>query len=396
MPPPRGDGRTFRAGGSRRGCPYHRVVLGLSFWREPRPAPVPRHGRRDYLLAAALVVLTVVEGLFRPALPVASLLLSAGFTATLVWRRRWPLAMVLLSFGVGALVPLLTRDAVPETYTMVYLLLLPYSVARWGSGREIVLAAAAVLGCLGLSALTGSTDATDSLGGLAVVSAVAAAGLARRYRVRARARELDQVRLLERERLARDLHDTVAHHVSAMAIRAQAGLAIAPTRPEAAIEALRVIEAEASRALAEMRTMVRVLREGEPAAYAPDQGAGDLHGLARPAGSGLPVEVRVDGDLASLPTALGGALFRMAQESVTNAQRHARQATRVEVRVSVDDDKVRLRVGDDGAPVKDTGRGYGLTGMDERARLLDGVLRAGPDPAGGWTVAVELPLGSAR
>ncbi|GAA1424188.1 histidine kinase [Catellatospora coxensis] len=386
-----------RANGSCRAGPYHRVVLGLSFWREPRPAPVPRHGRRDYLLIAALIVLTAVEGLLRPALPIASLLLSAGFTVTLVWRRRWPLAMVLLSFGVGALVPLVTRDSVPETYTMIYLLLLPYSVARWGSGREIVLATVAVLGSLGLSALTGSTGAADSLGGLAVVSAVAAAGLARRYRVRARARELDQVRLLERERLARDLHDTVAHHVSAMAIRAQAGLAIAPARPEAAIEALRVIEAEASRALAEMRTMVRLLREGEPAEYTPDQGAGDLHGLARSAGSGLPVEVRVDGDLASLPAALGGALFRMAQESVTNAQRHARQATRVEVRVSVDDDMVRLRVGDDGAPAKDTGRGYGLTGMDERARLLDGVLRAGPDPAGGWTVAVELPLaGPAR
>lgn len=368
-------------------------MLGLSFWREPPAAPVPRHGRRDYLLAAALVGLTAVEGLLRPGLPIASLLLSAGFTATLVWRRRWPLIMVLLSFGTGALVPLLTQDGVPETYTMVYLLLLPYSVARWGSGRDIVLAAVTVLGCMGLSALTGTTGAADSLGGLAVVSAVAAAGLARRYRVRARARELEQVRLVERERLARDLHDTVAHHVSAMAIRAQAGLAIAPTRPEAAIEALRVIEAEASRALAEMRSMVRMLREGEPAAYAPEPVAGDLHGLARPAGVGLPVDVRVDGDLASLPAALGGALFRMAQESVTNAQRHARQATRVEVRVSVDDDVVRLRVGDDGAPARDTGRGYGLTGMDERARLLDGVLRAGPDPAGGWTVAVELPLG---
>ncbi|WP_230686689.1 sensor histidine kinase [Catellatospora vulcania] len=371
-------------------------MLGLSFWREPRPVPVPRRGRRDFLLVAALAVLTLVEGLLRRELPVASLLLSAGFTATLPWRREHPLPMVLLSFGAGALVPLLTHDAVPDTYTMVYLLL-PYCVTRWGSGREIVLAAAGILGCLGLSALAGTTGSADSLGGLAVVAAVAAAGLARRYRVRARARELEQVRLVERERLARDLHDTVAHHVSAMAIRAQAGLAIAPARPEAAVEALQVIEAEASRALAEMRSMVRVLRDGEPADYAPDPDAADLHRLARPAGAGLPVDVRVDGDLASLPAALGGALFRMAQESVTNAQRHARQATRVEVRVSVDDDVLRLRVGDDGAPARDTGRGYGLTGMGERARLFDGVLRAGPDPAGGWTVAVELPLaGPAR
>ncbi|MEV0461014.1 sensor histidine kinase [Catellatospora methionotrophica] len=369
---------------------------GLSFWREPRPAPVPPRGRADYLLAAALVAATAVEGLLRPHLPIASLLLSAAFTATLPWRRERPLPMVLLAFGTGALVPLLTRDTVPDAYTMVYLLLLPYAVTRWGAGREIVLAAAGMLGCLGLSAATGTTGPADSLGGLAVVVAVAAAGLARRYRVRARVRELEQVKLLERERLARDLHDTVAHHVSAMAIRAQAGLALAPTRPEAATEALRVIEAEASRALAEMRGMVRVLREGEPASYAPEPGAADLHRLAGHDGAGLPVDVEVDGDLAALPAALGGALYRMAQESVTNAQRHARQATRVRVRVSVDDDVVRLRVGDDGAPARDTGRGYGLTGMSERARLLDGVLRAGPDPAGGWTVAVELPLAGAR
>ncbi|GAA1364191.1 sensor histidine kinase [Catellatospora chokoriensis] len=372
-------------------------MRGPSFWREPPPAPIPRRGRRDYLLVGAVLALTVVEGLIRPALPAASLLLSAGFAATLRWRRERPLLMVALSFGTGALIPLLTQDTVPDTYTMVYLLLLPYALTRWGSGREITIAAAVMLGCMALSALTGTTGAADSVGAVAVVSAVAATGLARRYRVRARTRELEQVRLMERERLARDLHDTVAHHVSAIAVRAQAGLAAAPARPEAATEALRVIEAEASRALAEMRAMVRVLRQDEPAAYAPSPTVADLRGLARPTGPGLPVDVHVDGDLASLPAPLVGALFRMAQESVTNALRHARQATRVEVRVSVGDDVVRLRVDDDGTPAKDTGGGFGLTGMGERARLLDGVFRAGPAPAGGWSVAVELPLaGPAR
>ncbi|WP_222106244.1 sensor histidine kinase [Catellatospora sichuanensis] len=372
-------------------------MRGLSFWRERRPVPIPRRGRRDHLLVGVVLALTAVEGLLRPGLPTASLLLSAGFAATLLWRRERPLPMVLLSFGVGALIPLLAGDAVPDTYTMVYLLLLPYALTRWGSGSEIVLGAAVMSGCMALSAWAGTTGAADSVGALAVVSAVAASGLARRYRVRARGRELEQVRLVERERLARDLHDTVAHHVSAIAVRAQAGLAAAPTRPEAATEALRVIEAEASRALAEMRAMVRVLRQDEPAEYAPAPTAADLRWLARPAGAGLPVDVHVDGDLAALPAPVAGALFRMAQESVTNALRHARQATRVQVRVSVGDDVVRLRVDDDGAPAKDIGGGYGLTGMSERARLLDGVFGAGPDPAGGWSVAVELPLaGPAR
>ncbi len=375
---------------------YHRVVPGLSFWREPRPAPVPRPGRRDLLLIGALLALTAAEGLLRPQLPAASLLVTAALTATLWWRRAHPLPMVLVSFGTGALIPLLTQDTVPETYTLAYLLLLPYSLFRWGAGRDILLGAAAMLTGLAVTALTGDDPTPDTIGGLAVVSALAAAGLARRYRIRARTRELDQVRLVERAQLARDLHDTVAHHVSAIAIRAQAGLAAAPARPEAATDALKLIEAEASRALAEMRAMVRVLRDG-PAAYDPGPVAADVHRLARPAGSGLPVDVHVDGDLDAVRAPLGSALYRMAQESVTNALRHARQATRVEVRVSVDDRTVRLRVGDDGSPARDTGAGYGLAGMSERAQLLGGAFRAGPDPAGGWSVAVELPLaGPAR
>ena len=220
--------------------------------------------------------------------------------------------------------------------------------------------------------------------------------MALRYRAGARLRELDQVKLLERERLARDLHDTVAHHVSAIAIRAQAGLATAASHPDAATDALRVIEAEASRALAEMRAMVRVLRR-RPAGRRPGARAArvaDLEQLAgrRPRRPG--VDVGVSGDLDDLPPSVGAAIYRLAQESVTNARRHARHATRIEVRVAADDTSVRLRVSDDG----DTGAvrpaappGYGLIGMIERADLLGGTCEAGPDPDRGWTVTAVLP-----
>jgi len=213
-----------------------------------------------------------------------------------------------------------------------------------------------------------------------------------RYRAGARARELEQVRLLEREKLARDLHDTVAHHMSAMAIRAQAGLVTAAERPEAAVEALRVIEAEASRALAEMRTMLRVLREDEPADYEPRPVAQDLRRLAADERGRAPVNVDIDGDLAALPGPIGTAIYRLARESVTNSHRHARQASRVEVWVSIHDTVVRLRVNDDGLPNPGGATGYGIKGMSERVQLLGGSLRAGPDPSGGWTVSVELPL----
>jgi signal transduction histidine kinase len=202
------------------------------------------------------------------------------------------------------------------------------------------------------------------------------------------------VKLLERERLARDLHDTVAHHVSAMIIRAQAGLATAASDPSAATDALRVIEAEASRALAEMRGIVKVLRTDEPADLAPAPRVADLHGLAGRHVLGPAVEVAVSGDVEDLPSPVGTALYRLAQESVTNARRHARNATRIEVSVVADESSVRLRVTDDGeaAPARAAGSGgFGLAGMVERAGLVGGTCEAGPGPGRGWTVTAVLP-----
>lgn len=216
---------------------------------------------------------------------------------------------------------------------------------------------------------------------LAVLSATAAVAMALRYR--ARARELDQVKLVERERLARDLHDTVAHHVSAMAIRAQAGLAKAKTDPGAAADALQVIEAEASRTLAEMRSLVRMLRHSDNGDSAAT--ASKLRSLAGRERAGPPVDVRISGDLDALPAPVGTALYRLAQESVTNARKHARHATRIEVRVDVAETNVRLQVSDDGdtAPTGPPGPpGYGLLGMRERAGLLGGTCEAGPSAIG--------------
>jgi signal transduction histidine kinase len=207
-------------------------------------------------------------------------------------------------------------------------------------------------------------------------------------------RELDQAKLLERERLARDLHDTVAHHVSAIAIRAQAGLATAASRDGAAVEALRVIEAEASRTLAEMRSIVRVLRQYEPAGLAPSPCIADLEGLAGSDPNGPSVDVLLSGDFAGVPPPVGAAVYRLAQESVTNARRHARHVTRIKVRVCAGHSSVRLRVSDDGdtSVLRPGGSpGYGLIGMIERARLLGGTCEAGPDPGRGWTVTAVLP-----
>jgi signal transduction histidine kinase len=183
-----------------------------------------------------------------------------------------------------------------------------------------------------------------------------------------------------------------------MAIRAEAGLATAATRPDAAVDALRLIQSEASRALTEMRTMVRALRRNQPADLEPSPRIGDLERLAGQTRTGPSVDVEITGDVEDVPASVASAIYRLAQESVTNARRHARHATCIEVRVAADDTSVRLRVSDDGDTSlarPDASPGYGLIGMIERAGLLGGTCEAGPDPERGWTVTAVLPRAGA-
>ncbi|MEV6816957.1 histidine kinase [Micromonospora sp. NPDC051296] len=371
-----------------------------SLWDEPRPPGAPRRVWRDWLLVAVLVPAALLEGLLRADLPwrAVTVVVTVGLVPTLLWRRTRPLLMVVIAFGTCALVPLLTdRDAL-DLNVLVYVPLLAYALFRWGSGREVVTGAAIIVGKLCLAVALGQLGLADTVAGFAFLFAIMALGAALRYRAGARQRELDRVKLLERERLARDLHDTVAHHVSAMAVRAQAGLALAATRPDAATDALRVIEAEASRALTEMRGIVRVLREDNPPALAPTPQVTDLDRLADESGGEPAVDVEIVGDAGALAPSVGSAIYRLAQESVTNARRHARHATRIQVRVVVDDTTVRLRVTDDGEPsavrpARSTG--YGLVGMTERAGLLGGTCEAGPGPEQGWVVTAVLPRAGA-
>jgi signal transduction histidine kinase len=168
---------------------------------------------------------------------------------------------------------------------------------------------------------------------------------------------------------------------------------IAGIQPEKAVEVLAAIESEASRTLAEMRSMVRVLREEEAVGYSPQLGVADLPALARADATPI-VEVSLDGSLTRLAGPVDAALYRLAQEALTNAVRHARSATRVGIDVRREGDAVRLRVSDDGqmerVPAPEPG--FGLLGMAERAKLLGGSLSAGPGPEGGWVVEAVLPV----
>lgn len=382
----------------------HPYAVGVSnpvrsLMEEPRPSAPPVRVWRDWALLAVVMVSGVLEVVLRDDLPLPwlSVVLTVGLAPLLLWRRTHPLAVVATAFGVTALVDigLIATDAPAlDMYTMVYFLLLPYSLFRWGSGREAVAGLAIILVPATMSLVVSWTGVADAIGGVAALMSAFALGWAVRSQHAARERGLEQVKSQERVLLARELHDTVAHHISAIAVQAQAGRALAATNPSSPLEALEVIEVEASRTLAEMRAMVRVLRNEAIVDYAPQPGVADLERLSGTSPAGPRVEVMVSGDLAGLPAAIDAAVFRIAQESVTNALRHARNATLIDVRVVGDHSTVSLVVRDDGDPDaadRTHEAGFGLTGMVERALLLGGACRAGPCPGRGWAVSATLP-----
>ncbi len=376
-----------------------------SLWAEPPVADPPRRVWRDWVLVGVLVPAAVLESLFRDDVTgrPAALVITVAVITGLLWRRTHPLPVVAGAFGVmgaSAMASLLGAGESVVLYSAAAVMLLPYALLRWASGREAVIGLAIIVVVGAVCIAADFTGVVDAVGGMVVLLFPAVLGASVRYATGSRLRELDQVRLREREELARGLHDTVAHHVSAIAIQAQAGRALAASRPAAAVEALEVIEEAASRTLTEMRSMVGALRRpGEAPDLLPQRGLADIERLALLTGDGPRVDVELSGDLDDLRPAVEAAVYRLAQESITNAVRHARTATRIAVSVTGENGCVRVTVRDDGAAVAFGGagsaQGYGLVGMTERAALLGGALEAGPDPAGGWAVRAVLPRNGA-
>ena len=372
------------------------LTLARSVWRLPAPADARPATRWDVAAVAALAVLAVLEvTVWRPELAWrwVSLAVFLAWLPTLLVRRTRPLLMA------GVFAPVATASlavgwvegtAPADLGAAVVGLLIPYSLTRWAGGRDLVVGLGLFLLVAVTSLVTQPLASADRIGGSAVIVAAAATGAAVRARSLLHNRQLDDVRRGERERLARDLHDTVAHHLTAIAITAQAGLAVADRQPTAARDALRRIDEEATRTLAETRKVLHVLRTEE----APDRPLDDLAGLAASAGPGPAVEVALADDLDLSPT-LAAAVHRIAQEAVANARRHAVDATTVRVDVRRRLDLVELTVTDDGRgpghPRAGSGDGFGVVGMTERAELLGGRLSAGPATGGGWRVSALLP-----
>jgi len=385
------------------------VLRGL--WAEPRPAHAPVRVWRDWALVAVLASGSALELLLREDRTWGPLVLAVSLVValTLLWRRAHPLAAAAVAFGTmfaWDVARIVVIDAT-NLLTIGGLLMLPYALFRWGSGREAAVGLGIILAWLPVTHVADPTASAQVglapsevgtvVGGYGFFLFSAALGASIRFHAHARTRDIEQAKLRQRNELARELHDAVGHHVSAIVIQAQAGRALAASQPDRALGTLETIEETASRTLEEMRAMVGLLRHGAGPDFAPQPGLADIERLARGVGGWPRVDVQVAGNLSGISPRLGVALYRIAQEAVTNAVRHARDATRVTVRVADEDEQVRLTVRDDGdaSTTAHTPPGYGLVGMAERASLLGGSLQAGPDPDGGWTVDALLPKGVA-
>jgi signal transduction histidine kinase len=356
----------------------------------------------DVIVIVVLMSLGLADGLASDNLgwPSITIPLFTVLPVALFWRHSHILAVTLAVSGAYVVVHgAMLIAGVSSTFLNVGVIAVTvYTLSRWASGRKAIVGL--VIASVGILA-AGSTEILRELTGAVALpgflALFALLGVALRLWASRNTARISEAKMSERNRIARELHDTVAHHVSAIAIQAQGGQEIIATNPSAANEALAVIEQQASLTLTEMRLILGVLRDHEPNDLTPNPGLGDLAGLAdnatgRPqVGSDVQVEVTLDGDLEAVSPSVGSAVFRLAQEAVTNARRHARNATHIAVAVTGVSDRIELTVTDDGHSSAPPGPGYGLLGMTERASLLGGECHAGPHPNGGWVVSASLP-----
>jgi len=210
----------------------------------------------------------------------------------------------------------------------------------------------------------------------------------RRARAEGRRREAGEERL----RIARELHDVVAHHMSLIHVQAGVALHVLDRRPEQVETALTTIKDASKEALTELRALIGVLRaDGEAAPRAPVASLPALQELAaRTSQAGVSTTAEVHGDLSQVPVSVGAALYRIAQEAMTNVVRHS-GATRARIVVTVDETGATMSVIDNGRGVDHAEEGTGLRGMRERATALGGTVWLGPAAAGGTELRAELP-----
>jgi signal transduction histidine kinase len=392
------------------------------FARWPRAA--------DAVLAIAVFLGTVfvVDGpgdslAIRPIgdVPIPALLVFAVASAALYWRRRAPLVVL----GVGLAAWAVTLGSGYSDVGGVAIIAL-YSVGLYaGDGRWGHVGVAAAIVVVSLDILTAPAPWGEAVLGGVVMFVAWYVGRRLRLRreraaqlLREQAAEARRIVVEERTRIARELHDVVAHRVSLMTVQAGAAKAVAAEDPEGALRAMGAVEEAGRQALDELRHLLGVLRpETDLDGLGPQPGLADLPRLVdQIRGAGLDVSLATDGVSAELPARVDLFAYRIVQEALTNVLKHAGPGAHTEVRLGTDRSGIVIEVLDDGkgseppsaatgpfrpaeSPVGDRQlrrSGHGIVGMRERALLLGGTLDARPRPGGGFQVVAHLPTGGER
>lgn len=369
------------------------------------------------VLVMVVAAVAEVEIVLRDLAGPRWLLLSAGllYTLPLLLHDRWPFAAPGFVICVQVLTSFLDVPGGSRESSGV----VAYVLAFWAFGaynplREAILGLAAGLaGVVVVTIEDVRVDANEVPGVVLVASLTWLAGVALRQRTVRVALAEERAAVLEhdhraaqaavadeRARIARELHDVVAHSVSVMTVQAGAARMLLNTDPSQAVAPLLAVEETGRQALAELRRLLGLLRpEDGGTGLVPQPGLDDLPALVRTVNdAGLPVELLVVGAVRPLAPGVGLAAYRIVQEALTNALKHA-SAQHVRVGVDFSAEELRVEVCDDGQRArheparKGAHDGHGLAGMRERAAVYGGDLRAGPEPGGGYAVRARLPIG---
>lgn len=371
-----------------------------------------------------------VLGLFSLATAIqygaAASLISVGMAAPLAWRRTAPAvsgmtvaafcllhvlvvpevtgAMIVAPVSVYALAAYTEGWPGPTGLALGWFGAVAGGLRYWRDPNMTALGFAFIVVMLGML-----VTATWAFGRLRRVRREQVAGLAERARLLEfeREQEMELAALSERSRIAREMHDIIAHSLTVVIAQADGGRYSATPEaplPDAAAQALTTIAATGRQALTDMRSLLSVLREDGPREFAATPGAADIEALVtelggRDLGSGGRWTYREVGEPGALSAGAGLTAFRVAQESLTNVLKHAGPAARAEVEMRWAPRRLELTVSDDGRGaaglVEPSPGGQGVLGMRERAQLHGGALAAGPTPGGGYRVRLELPCGPA-
>jgi signal transduction histidine kinase len=379
------------------------LTLSLPALARRRPSPLVVDAGLAAVVALVTGVAVAVQAQNEEPMQAIGYPLLVVQLVPLVWRRRAPIVVAIV-VGVAAAVYGIAE--LPDPPIMFAPLLAWYSAAAYRPRRVTVpLALTAVVVGLVSMALARDSDAADVAvnlfaGAMAFVVGYATRGERQRAQLLVERREDAERQAVaeERVRIARDLHDVVAHHLSVIAVQTEAAQSVLATEPARAEKAMARVGDTARVALGELRRMLGALRTDPSLVPQPDLAAvGNLADTVRQ--TGLAVTVHVDDRAAGVGGLVGVAGYRVVQEALTNVIKHA-DARHVEVTLAVDGDDLRVTVSDDGRGAGGSARptdahrapGLGLAGMRERVRVLGGDLTTGPGPTGGFTVQARLPL----